>query len=100
MIHQGIILICNLCETTFRSKKALKRHEKSFHVAGQIISCDECSKFFGKTSSLKKHIEECHNSHNGFSANIDKPYTCLKCRGFTKDDLLAHYDNKICIGYL
>lgn len=98
-------LKCQLCNMTFSSKKALRRHYlssshfskiKDIKIEGEgttiqrrLFSCDRCSKSFSRTDLLRNHIR----THTD---NVSKKYECDICskvynlKSVLKEHILKH----------
>ena len=51
---------CNVCDTTFTSKNALKGHTHFVHEGLKPFKCDICDSKFPTKVVLKEHIETVH----------------------------------------
>ena len=60
-IHEGERLFkCNVCDSSFSQKSALKAHVASYHEGKKPFQCTACNASFAQNVSLKKHVVTVH----------------------------------------
>lgn len=66
---------CDICNKTFRTQKAIRRHMKT-HLVQKPHTCSECQASFADISNLRKHTKK----HTGELRSVEgKPLTCKDC---------------------
>lgn len=77
-----IKLECKLCDKTFNSDSARRKHNARTHNRSKVpILCDICGKSLASTETLKFH----KRTHTGY-----KPHTCFTCgKSFFKKNLIG-----------
>ena len=63
---------CEICDKTFSSNGALRKHFDRIHNLKETYQCNVCSHLFNQKVNLKKHIDEVHK-------NIKK-HICESCK--------------------
>ena len=53
-------LMCDICEDTFTTNRALNRHISEIHD-GDNIPCPKCQKGFSRKDRLREHLESAHD---------------------------------------
>ena len=77
-------LTCDTCDSSFKSKKSLKRHITSVHEGKKSFKCDLCGTSFTGKSSLKRHVATVHEEK--------KPFKCAICDfKFSKKSVLKNH---------
>ena len=79
--HLGTI-ICEICDTSYRSRPLLKKHQVIVHGDGEDFLCSLCNFKTWNPTRLRIH-EKCHN---------EKTIKCDQCdyKGTSKDNLRIH----------
>ena len=77
VIHEGLIIKCEICDKTFNSPGILKVHKKAHHNhQKRMYSCNECEfTTTGQKISLYRHEEQAHGT---------KEHMCERCHYKTK----------------
>ena len=70
-------LTCDICDSSFKSKKSLKRHITSVHEGKKSFKCDLCGTSFTRKPSLNIHVASVHEGKKPFRCNICD-YSCSK----------------------
>jgi len=63
-------LVCEICNTTLKTKKLLERHLTAVHRNENKLKCVEYNKDFKIKNDYRNHVKEMH---------CEKLYTCPKC---------------------
>ncbi|GFS77348.1 zinc finger and SCAN domain-containing protein 2 [Nephila pilipes] len=69
--------LCNSCEITFSTAKALYQHAVK-HVKVKSYCCDTCNKKYQRKHSLTVHQLICHYTHLLFPTNMRRNHCVLK----------------------
>lgn len=83
-------LICSTCGKQFKTKPALKFHNRRYHETEFLLSCDHCDKTFTTNTQLRRHTLAHLKKH---------AFTCTACEmnfnipNLAKDHVLRHHLN-------
>ena len=68
----GISRICNVCESTFSSASALRKHSKLEHPGTKVFYCskENCDYGTDYTGNLRMHMEGFHNQGQSFNCDL------------------------------
>ena len=69
-----VSLPCTMCEKTFETKLAFRKHTSALH---RELKCDECPKKLGSKRSLKEHKKRKH-------VNVEQAQVVVVAQGENK----------------
>ena len=63
-------LTCDICDSSFKSKKSLKRHITSVHEGKKALICKICDKGFSQKGVMNRHVASVHNGRKTIESEI------------------------------
>ena len=63
-------LKCQICDSSFKSRRSLRSHITSVHEEQKPFKCDICDASFTSKQSLNVHIASVHEGKKPFKCNI------------------------------
>ena len=61
---------CELCNSDFKSKRALLMHVKTVHEGEKLLPCNQCSFFGSKPYEIEIHVAKVHERKKDFQCHI------------------------------
>ena len=82
--NHGEFAMCDKCEKSFKSQKALEYHIRLVHADQKPFICEKCKETFVLRVQLKTHMEKSHDT--------SRPFECSICfRTFNLEEKLDHH---------
>ena len=84
-------LICSTCGKQFKTKPALKFHNRRYHDPESLLTCEQCDKTFTTKTQLRRHRLIAHLKKHAFSCTVCEMN--FNIPNLVKDHVLRHHLN-------